>query len=66
MTKSGALEDRQGEAEALEWFGNVVDDLRENPGRAQKAYRKAIGLYRELGDGQGVARATAWLGRSLI
>ncbi|MDR7449507.1 MAG: adenylate/guanylate cyclase domain-containing protein [Armatimonadota bacterium] len=61
-----ALEDRQGEAEALEWFGNVVDDLRENPGRAQKAYRKAIELYRELGDGQGVARATAWLGRSLI
>lgn len=48
-----ALEDRQGEAEALEWFGNVVDDLRENPGRAQKAYRKAIELYRELGDGQG-------------
>jgi class 3 adenylate cyclase/tetratricopeptide (TPR) repeat protein len=60
------LDDRQGEAEALEILGAITENLRDKLTRAQKAYSKALELYRALGDGQGIARTLARLGRSAI
>ncbi len=60
------LGDRQGEAEALEVLGRVTEGLRGTLSKAHVAYRKAIALYRQLQDGQGLARTMAHLGRSLL
>ncbi len=60
------LNDRQGEAEALELLGAITEDLRGNLSTAQTAYTQALDLYRELGDGQGMARTMAWRGYALV
>ncbi|MGH2454352.1 MAG: AAA family ATPase [bacterium] len=60
------LDDRQGEAEALEILGAITENLRDKLTRAQKAYRRALDLYRALADGQGIARTLARLGRTAI
>ncbi|MDQ7849428.1 MAG: adenylate/guanylate cyclase domain-containing protein [Armatimonadota bacterium] len=60
------LGDRQGEAEALEVLGRITQGLRGTLSKAHVAYRKAMALYRQLQDGQGLARTMAHLGRSLL
>ncbi len=60
------LGDRQGEAEALEVLGRVTEGLRGTLSKAHVAYREAMALYRQLQDGQGLARTMAHLGRSLL
>jgi class 3 adenylate cyclase/tetratricopeptide (TPR) repeat protein len=60
------LRDRQGEAEALEILGNITDSLRGSLSKAEAAYRKALDLYAAMGDGRGLARTTAWLGRVVL
>lgn len=60
------LQDRRGRGEALEILGAITEDLRGRLSTAQDAYRQALALYRELGDGQGMARTMAWYGRAII
>ncbi len=60
------LKDRHGQAEALEVLASITDDLRGKLSRAQDAYMQAQDLYRELGDGQGMARTMAWRAHSLL
>ncbi|MGQ0549210.1 MAG: tetratricopeptide repeat protein [Armatimonadota bacterium] len=62
----GKLNDRHGQAEALEVLASITDELRGKLSRAQDAYMQAQDLYRELGDGQGMARTMAWRGHSLL
>lgn len=60
------LKDRQGEAEGLEILAVITEDLRGSLRSAQTAFQDALGLYRAMADGRGVARTTARLGRSLL
>ncbi|MBI3998700.1 MAG: tetratricopeptide repeat protein [Armatimonadetes bacterium] len=60
------LDDRQGQAEALEILGWITEDMRGKLSTAQAAYLSALDPYRAMGDGQGMARTMAWYGRSLI
>jgi tetratricopeptide (TPR) repeat protein len=56
----------RGEAESQEVLGFVTEDLRGRLTKAHAAYRQALDLYRQMDDGQGMARVTARLGRALL
>jgi class 3 adenylate cyclase/tetratricopeptide (TPR) repeat protein len=61
-----AQQEMGGEAEALEVLGFITEDLRGRLTKAHAAYREALDRYRQMGDGQGMARVTARLGRALL
>lgn len=62
----GKIADRRGQAEAFEVLGAITEDLRGKLSTALGAYQHALALYRELGDGQGMARTTSWHGKAVL
>ena len=60
------LNDRHGEAEALEMLGIITEDLRGRLTTAQAAYRQTLELYREMDDPQETARTLARLGHCVL
>jgi tetratricopeptide (TPR) repeat protein len=60
------LQDRQGEAEALEMVGNITEDLRGQLRAARDAYGQALALYRAMGNAQGMARTMDRAGWCLL
>ena len=62
----GKMADRRGQAEAFEMLGAITEDLRGKLSTALTAYQHALALYRELEDGQGVARTMAWHGKGVL
>jgi len=47
-------------------LGAITEDLRGKLSTALGAYQHALALYRELGDGQGMARTTSWHGKAVL
>jgi predicted ATPase/class 3 adenylate cyclase len=62
----GKMADRRGQAEAFEMLGAITEDLRGTLSTALGAYQRALSIYRELGDGQGMARTMAWHGKAVL
>jgi predicted ATPase/class 3 adenylate cyclase len=62
----GKIGDRRGQAEAFEVLGAITEDLRGKLSIAQGAYQHALALYRELDDGQGMARTMSWHGKAVL
>lgn len=60
------LNDRHGEAEALEMLGIITEDLRGKLTTAQAAYRQTLELYREMGDVKDMARTLSRLGHCVL